>query len=429
MNEDLDIEKSEDYNDVVSNFSDWSTKYGMLIFGLIITAIVLMSWFIQYPDLVEGEIIITTKDPITKLVGKKTGYISQLHVKDNQYVKNNEIILEFEDNVTLRSIKKVKSILNTIKENLGHKSFFRETPSYFENVNLAENQEVLNSLILLLKNYSEFLNDNYYEKKFEVLNNRIKTNNTLIRTYMVNDSISKLQYSLNKKIHLMSEQMYQKKIIPDSEYLGDKVAFLEKEKQININKQIILESNIVKNNYIDQLIELKHEKEKRNRDFVNQISQNLRKLKSIVNSWEYQNIIRSPVDGELNYLVDIHKNQYINSGDELFGIVPKGHNYMGILNLTSNGYGKLRVGQRVIIKLKSFPAHEFGALEGSITDLSNLQKDGIYRVLVEIENSSNTSYNKAIKLKPEMIGSAQVITEDLKLFHRIFGKIIDIFEK
>jgi response regulator RpfG family c-di-GMP phosphodiesterase len=48
---------------------------------------------------------------------------------------------------------------------------------------------------------------------------------------------------------------------------------------------------------------------------------------------------------------------------------------------------------------------------------------------VSLPNGINTSYDKKIEFQQEMIGNADIITEDLRLIERLFHQFKDIFSR
>ena len=76
----------------------------------------------------------------------------------------------------------------------------------------------------------------------------------------------------------------------------------------------------------------------------------------------------------------------------------------------------------------NYPEEEFGVLEGKVESISlTTDIDNNYLVDVSLPSKLVTSYGKEIEFKQEMIGSAEIITEDLRLLHRFFYQLRQIF--
>ncbi|WP_443147274.1 HlyD family efflux transporter periplasmic adaptor subunit [Pedobacter sp. GR22-6] len=62
--------------------------------------------------------------------------------------------------------------------------------------------------------------------------------------------------------------------------------------------------------------------------------------------------------------------QTVNSGSELFIVSPKGTGFFGEVHISQYNMGKVKVGQKALIKLKSYPFEQYGMLKGTVTYLS-----------------------------------------------------------
>ena len=92
--------------------------------------------------------------------------------------------------------------------------------------------------------------------------------------------------------------------------------------------------------------------------------------------------------------------------------------------------GKVKIGQIVNIKLQNYPDYEFGVLKGTVNHISEISTtDGFYTIDVSLPEKLITSYNKEIEFKQEMRGSADIITEDLRLIQHFFYQLNKIIQR
>ena len=81
------------------------------------------------------------------------------------------------------------------------------------------------------------------------------------------------------------------------------------------------------------------------------------------------------------------------------------------------------------IRLANFPDREFGILKGEVKTISLVpDKDGNIMMDVVLPQNMMTSYKKEIPFQQEMKGSAEIITEDLRLLERILYQFRDVFK-
>ncbi len=118
-------------------------------------------------------------------------------------------------------------------------------------------------------------------------------------------------------------------------------------------------------------------------------------------------------------------------GDNVFSIIPDAKNiFIGKVKAPALNSGKLKVGQRVNIRLANFPDREFGVLKGEIKNISLVpDKEGNLLLDASLPNGLKTSYDKQIVFQQEMKGDAEIITEDLRLLERVLYQFKSIFEQ
>lgn len=92
--------------------------------------------------------------------------------------------------------------------------------------------------------------------------------------------------------------------------------------------------------------------------------------------------------------------------------------------------GKIKTGQIVNIRLENYPDTEFGILKGIVKSISLIpDKEGLYLIDVELPQILITSYNIEIDFKQEMRGTAEIVTEDLRLIERFFYQFKEVLKR
>jgi hypothetical protein len=69
-------------------------------------------------------------------------------------------------------------------------------------------------------------------------------------------------------------------------------------------------------------------------------------------------------------------------------------------------------------------------LNGKVSSISLVpNKEGNYLIDVELSKELITTYNKEIDFRQEMKGTANIITEDLRLMERFFYQLKDVLNQ
>ena len=159
------------------------------------------------------------------------------------------------------------------------------------------------------------------------------------------------------------------------------------------------------------------------------VIQSFNQLKRAVKDWEMKYVLSSNINGTVSFLNIWNENQTVTQGDLVFTIIPQNNSaFIAKLKSPAQNSGKIKIGQVVHIKIENYPDTEFGTLQGHIASISQVpDKEGFYHINVSLPSKLITSYNKEISFKQEMRGSAEIITDNLRLLERFFYQLRNVF--
>lgn len=167
----------------------------------------------------------------------------------------------------------------------------------------------------------------------------------------------------------------------------------------------------------------------KNWDKLPNFIQELNKLISIVQEWKNKYVLSSPNEGRIYFSQPLHPYQTINAGQELFYIAKGVNKYFGEIQVPQANMGKLKIGQKVVIKVNHLPFEKYGVIEGSIANISELPlNNGNYVLNVHFQQSDKGLLNSP-SLRAGMLANAEITTQDITLFSRLtsnlFKKAVD----
>src|SRR5690606_5466260 len=120
-------------------------------------------------------------------------------------------------------------------------------------------------------------------------------------------------------------------------------------------------------------------------------------LKSQIEKWVQQFVLSAPEDGKIVFVSSLCENQLINTGQAIFYIQPEQAAFYAEVMAGQQGFGKIKAGQRVLIKVESYPAPEFGYLQGTINYVSDIpNRNDSFIVKVDLLRGLQTNYGKHI---------------------------------
>lgn len=139
--------------------------------------------------------------------------------------------------------------------------------------------------------------------------------------------------------------------------------------------------------------------------------------------WEMNYLLMSPVDGTIAFMQLWKLNQNVEVGETMFVVIPQNAvQPMGKALLPMEGIGKVKTGQRVIIRLPAFPEQEFGFIEGRIMSISPVpDSEGCYVLEIILPLGMETSYGRKLPLIKTIEGTASIVTKEKSLLERLLN--------
>lgn len=426
MPEEKTIElRSEEVQEILTRIPNWMIRWGTIVVSGVIFMLLFATWFIKYPDIVSAQIVITTNIPPEKVIAKTTGKIETILVHDKSIVLENMPLAIIQNTANFRDVFLLKKLLE--KHSNGADFDFKQ----LENVQLGD----IESTYAAFHNayIANELNDDL--QPYEVEENAQNSESVQISARLV---ILQQQKSLNENELLLQksdvnryEILFNKGVISAQDFENKKLIYLQAEKSYRSLLSTIsqLKSTLIDNSKNSKRTKINGTKEEVN--LKSNKTQAFYQLKKVIKEWELAYVLQSSVTGKVSFLQIWTANQTITAGDVIFAVIPtleKG--YIGKLKAPALNSGKIEVGQEVNIRLTNFPDSQYGMLNGKIKNISlTPDKDGNLWIDVSMPKKLETSYHKTIPFQQEMSGSAEIVTEDLRLTERLLYQFRNVFRR
>lgn len=426
----LNKNRSEPVQDIIEKFP---TGFGVIITTIIVLLVgsaIIFGFVIRYPDTVTGTIVINARLSPVKLVANSAGKITLLDFKPKGNISDGAYIAYIQNASNMLDMLKIKKLIGQINlYQAGFENFYTLFPS---KVSLGEVNLKYYTFLNAYQQIYEYKKRNIYEKQEENLKNDVLKLSFVLANLKVSRETHEKNMNITKKFSYRDSILLAEKIATEEELDQSKINYLNsKESYQNIMNNI---SNTEQQIDDDQnkLVQGTIQRRDKERQMQLDLFSALNDLKDNINSWELHYVFKSPMNGRVDRLKFITNDEFIQSGEEIFTVVPKENKVIGQVQLPSAGAGKVKVGQEVIIKLDNYPYEEYGSIKGVVSSISLVsnkvkttnQKDvDTYLVDVELPKELTTNYGKKLEFKYEIKGSADIISGDRKLIERFFDNL------
>ncbi|WP_417197750.1 HlyD family secretion protein [Bizionia sp.] len=425
--EDIEL-RSEEVQEILTQVPHWMIRWGNVLFLVLILMLLLISWFIKYPDIITSEATVTTQEPPQKEYAKTTGKFDAILVTESELAHPNQPLAIIENTANYQDVFKLKSIMDTIKVNTRGFSFpIDSIPMLFlgdieSQYALFENSYIQYQLNKQLQPFTNEAIANSYS--VSELNNRL-------RSLQSQRDINRTELEFKEKDLQRNKSLFDKGIISAQDFESKQLEYAQADRNFKNFESSISQireaiSNAHKTSKGTEINQIKEEM-----TLLKNVIQAFNQLNKVIKDWEYRYVLQSEIQGKVSFLNYWNVNQTVNQGDLVFTIIPNGNViYIAKLKTPIQNSGKIKIGQRVNIKLENYPDTEFGVLNGTVKNISLIPDvEGFYYIDVELPQKLITSYNKEIDFKQEMRGSAEIITEDLRLIERFFYQFKEVLKR
>lgn len=424
--EDLNL-RSEEIQELMEKPPSWIIRWGITtIFGIILLSL-LLSWLIKYPEIISGPTRLTTSIPPIKVISQSNGNLTHLYVKDGESVKEGQILAQIENPLSIESIQYLNAYLVKLEKAVSQKQNTLPLAEK-QNMILGDLQNVFNDL---QREINTFNLNRYYkidEAKIVEIQQNIKNQQELlvINRNMINIAKKELE---NAALKLESDRLlYKNNVLTRQEFYLKQTEFNTKQLQLEQLEQTKVQYEVSLNTLNMQLSQGVYDKNSRSLSTLESIRSGIKSLHSYLYGWQQKYSLVALTDGTISYMKNLQVNQFIKAGEETFALFQPGDSVIALAEIPVAGFGKVRTGQDVHILLDNFPHYDHGMLEGKVRKIALLPNSNFYRVEISLPKGMNSTQGQNLKFTPEMIGLAEVITDDKTVMERIFKSIVKLFQ-
>ena len=400
-------------------------RWGTTIMFLVFVFFILFAWLIKYPDTIPAPVEITTTNPPVTLVTKITGHINSFFVKEREKVVAGQLVAVMETTASLNEIKLLKQSIDTIRN--PELLSYRLLPQFSE---LGELQGFYGTFLKNLSDLNNYVANDFYGSKIASLSDEINGIQEYINRLIVKEKLYSENQRIESKIYNRDSSLFSGKVIAESE--------LERSHQELLRVNIELQQ--ARLDHSSKSIELAERRQalqdnritkiEEGEKFVSALRESFLNLKAQINLWENTYLLISPVEGIVSFTKFWSANQSVVKDEPVVSIVPlEAGSFLGRINLKMERSGKVKKGSLVNIKLSGYPYLEYGMVRGIVKSKSLVPASDAYVIEIELPEGLTTLYGTKLDFTQNMQGTAEIITENIRLLQKIVNPFRSMISK
>ena len=341
----------------------------------------------------------------------------RLLVTENETVKAGQPLAYLESTA---NHAKVLTLLTNLKELqrdvLQNKPFNDRLFNEADNIQFGELQSAYQTFFQEYLAYKSSINNGFLVKKKAYLQKDLTYLAKQQDQLNAEKTIQQKDFSLAGEEYEMHKKLTQQKVETsaelrqeESKYLAKKSPLLQTESEI-----ITGDNNLAAKQ--KEILELNNQVEEEKAKFL----QSLNSLISMAEDWKSKYVLTASQPGKLSYSGIVQENEVLAPNQEVFYINPGNEQFFGEMAISQDNMGKVKEGQQVLVKLKSYPFEEYGMIRGRIKYIAEVPyKDSVFMSKVDFKIKNSSDLKKPIHLKQGMMADAEIITQNATILQRL----------
>lgn len=426
---------SEEAQAILGKAPSWVVRWGVTVVFVIFAGILLGSYFIKYPDTVQAPVVITTVNPPADLYARYDGLIDTLFATDGARVDNGSVVAVLRSAADWRDVER---IARQLTEAMSQPYAELIGASWLDDgYRLGELQSSFADFQSKCRDYRHYLDADNIGHKKQLIAQQIAKNREYYAKLERQRSLLVKDLEYGRRMLERDSLLLAEAVISTADYETTAQNYLSKQNSKAGFEATLTSTELQIIQSEQQLVELSIQQQNETAEYERALEQSRQQLAAQIAQWYQQYVLVAPAAGHVTLVSYWSENQHVKVGDKLASIVPDGTTeVIGRLQVPTAGFGKVKVGQTVNVKLNGYPYMEFGVLRGTIRSLSAVPEQvqtqagmaAVYIAEVVFPDGMTTSYRRELPMIQQMDGTAEIITEDMRLISRFIQPIVSLFK-
>ncbi len=422
-------ERTEEVRDIIERMPHTFAKYITYVVCGIVGLLLFFGYIVKYPDVVTGEVTISAQQAPLKLIAEQNGKLRLNGIRSQDSVGNGQLLAWIDNPADPLLIDSIKHAIKNLSLPLVDAyALYNKLP---RNINLGDLTIPYSSFLGSVKQLADYQRNRLYDKQAASLAKILDEQQQALRILGEKENLSSANMKITRKFLERDSILLARKVISQAEFEQSIASNISSEDQFKsslrstgaVREQISNTENSIQQNRI-----VKSEKELQ---FDLEAVTSYNNLIDKINLWEKYYLIRTPLQGKVQFLKFWNQNQFVQAGEPLFSIVPHNTDVLGQVLLPISGAGKVKLGQVAIVKLADYPYMEYGYIKGMVANISLVSSplpngDKVidnYLVTLSFPGGLRTNYGTQLEFKFESKGTVEIVTKDRRLIERFFDNL------
>ncbi len=370
------------------------------------------------------------------------GIVKAIYVKDGQLVMKEELLLELDQSVTQTDIENLAHQLKVAQLMLAqHQTVYNLLTSH-EFIEMRFDEVLIQS-----HGFSEMEQESLKQlvwRKWQVYVaeiNRLEANVNVAKAEL--NAAQEQIKMLTQTVPIIREQNKMYHALHQSDF-ASKAEYLQSQKDLIEKEQLLAQSNAtyaqLQANLASHISELKRVKA----DYFAQSLESIEMAKKDVNIlskeltkyelMQREQSLKAPITGYIHNLAVHTLGAVVTSAQMLMQIIPKASPLEVNATIPNKDIGYLHEGQKVRIKVDTYPFTEYGFLTGKILEITDDAIEDerlglVFKIMVSLDQNTLQKGNSSFAIRPGMSVIVEVKTHERRIIEYFLSPLVKAFKE
>lgn len=417
---------SEELGELLGAIPHWTVRSGQGYLLLAALVALLLSWFIHYPETVDAPVVLRATHPPASLVARSAGFLS-LRAADGDRVSEGALLGYLANAASVDTVLRLRSDLAAYASRFHGGQAVTFDLRRYEGAPLGELQEAYGAFAAAVRDEARTSEQQVFARQRAGLDRQLAAYRVLLRQAETTRGIVAEDLALASSRFGIDSSLFARGLAAQTDYQERRRAYLAAQRDDGAAASSVTSATLAIAQLEDRIREsADSEREQQGRDHE-RIDGALRKLDAGIGSWELAYLFRAPMSGRISLFSYWSDHQYVRPGDEVLAVVSDSGALLAQVDAPVDRAGELRVGQEVRLRFAGYPPEQYGIVRGVVQRISLVPREKLYRLAVRLPDGLATSFGRTLPTRQELVGTAVIVTEDLRLAARVLHRTRALF--
>jgi HlyD family secretion protein len=416
----------EGLQEIIAHVPALAVRWGAGVIAAVMACLLLLAGVVRYPEVVPGQATVTTPTPPVRVAAGAGGDIQELLAADDQQVQAGDVVAVLRSSARWRDVRWVRAHL----ERPDAAAAGPDAAAAGRPLLLGEVQQPWGQWLQSAAQYRAWASDPFVRARVNGLRSQMDFQQRLGEQAGRRAGLLAAEAALAEREAQRGRELVARELLSRAEAEQSEAAALSRQQALIAARAEVVTQGLRVEELEGRILEMEQGRRGEETRLRLEVQQAFSTLAEAVREWETRYLLVAPVTGHVSYVRTLSPGEYVTAGEPVLALVPGGGAPSGTVRIDGAAAGRVRPGQRVLLSFEGFPVTEFGKVEARVQRVSlvparpapGVEGGAWYRVTVTFPRGLRTTSGRALALRQEMSGSAEIVTDDLTVLQRLMAQ-------